>query len=271
MILTKEYYNNMFRIFHGSHGIIRYVLLAGILCSLPVHAQFKAQKSEKVGVYINDPDNKLYDHDLTILYIPLHKIRIVYINDTKNVVKKEFPDSFFIESAEDLIIYECSKRYAVSTYFEKPAELKDPPHLINELKYSMLKNDTAHYDSVSQCIIRTAEKFSVDLILFPYSCQLKNIVFQQKGWRNESPNTARPLKYKAQTAIHLQIWDKEGNLLYEKIGTNQTKRPILYSIFRKRKVKEDQDISSFSQKHFAPPLIRSLSESIYMALDFKEK
>ncbi len=261
----------MFRIFHGSHGITRYVLLAGILCSLPLHAQFTGQKPEKVEMYINDPDNKLHNHDLTILYIPLHKIRIANINETKNVVKKEFPDSFFIESTEDLINYECSKRYAVSTYFEKPAELKDPSHLFNDLKYSMLKNDTAQYDSVSQFMIRTAEKFSVDLILFPYSCLLKNIVFQQKGWRRESPNTARPLKYKAQTAIHLQIWDKDGTLLYEKVGKNQTKRPILYSIFRKRKVKKDQDISSFSQKYFAPPLIRSLSESIFMALDIKEK
>jgi len=250
---------------------IKPIFIVLLLCTLSLYAQFKTPKAEDVQVYVNDSTNILKNHDQTILYLPNDRIRLSYINETKKVVKKAFPDSFFVESTNDLINYECSKHYIVNSDAERLAELSDSSLIYTGPRYSVLKNDTAEYDSISQYLQRVAEMFNVDLILYPYVCVLKNIVFQQKAWRRESHNTARPIQYRAQTAIHLQIWDKKGTLLYEKIGNGQTKRPILYSVFRKRRMKDDESIEEFSQKFFAPPLIRSLSEAIYMALDFKGK
>jgi hypothetical protein len=256
---------------HSLSCPVKTIIMALVVCSIPLRAQFKTQKAVEAEVHLSDGGNVLKNNEQTVLCLPIYDIRIATVNDTKKAVKKEFPDSFFIESTNELIRYECSKRYQVSAEIEGFSGFTDSSFMYAGPRYSVLKNDTARYDSMSQYIRRTAKEFNADLVLVPYSCILKNIVFQEKAWRQESSNTARPIRYKAQTAIHLQIWDKTGALLYEKVGKNQTKRPILYSIFRKRRMKDDESIEEFSRKYFAPPLVRSLSESISRALDFKEK
>ncbi len=247
------------------------LIIMGALCTTPLRAQFKVPKEEPVAVYVNDSSGLLQNHDLTIMYLPLARLRITNINETRKVVKREFPDSFFIESTHELIMYECSKHFPVNRDIERFTVLEDSSFIYTGPRYSVLKNDTACYDSISQYLQKVASACNVDLLLYPYRCDLKNIVFKQEAWRRETNNTARPIQYRARTAIHVQIWDRTGKLLYEKIGRNQTKRPILYSIFKKRRMKDDESIEEFSQKYFAPPLLRSLSESIAMALDFDDK
>ncbi len=244
------------------------ILLSLIVLIIPLNAQFKTAKTEPDAVYYPDTTQTLLNSDLIILYVPMNRVRVAYINKTKIMPKKEFTDSFFVESANDLINYECTQYFDLCPFTEGLSDLKDSIAPRNRLRYSVLKNDTGKLDSVSTFIKTIARRFNVDLILFPYACKLNHIVFQQKGWR-QTIATSRPIKYKAKTEVHLQIWNKNGILLFEKIGTDQTRKPYLYSFFKKRHPEKEQDIATFANRFFAPPMIKSLSTSITRALSFK--
>jgi hypothetical protein len=63
----------------------------------------------------------------------------------------------------------------------------------------------------------------------------------------------------------VQIWNKNGMLVFEKIGIGSTGRPILYDTVKKRR-NEKGDVVSRAKKLFSPPLLRSLSEAAHNAL-----
>jgi hypothetical protein len=66
--------------------------------------------------------------------------------------------------------------------------------------------------------------------------------------------------FNAYGTAHIQIWSKDGSLLFEKAGKSDAGRPIMYSLFKKRKT--DEDLAKYAKHIYAPPLVRVL----YMAL-----
>lgn len=217
-------------------------------------------------VYKDDPDNLLTDSTQTILTIPIFGINEKFINNAITSSDTLSNDSFFIEASNGLINYECSKYFTLCSYFEGFKEISDSLSLFYNSRYSKLIKNTADSISTSALLKRTAKKFKTDLILLPYSCTIEHITIQPKGWR-DAPNYQRPIKYYSRTSIHIQIWDKNGNLVYEKIGKNRTKRPVLYSLLKKKKeLKEGENINIYAKRVFAPPTVRSLSKSIVEAI-----
>lgn len=218
-------------------------------------------------VFINDENNTLHNTSKTIAVIPITDIKVNYHNNSNVDYEKQFTDSFFIESANDLITYECSKYFSLADYGDTALkDLFDSSGIFRGYTYSRLKNDSVELESFRECLKEAAQAFQTDLILFPYSCSINHNISQQKGWRGLS-STAGPVKYSARTNVHVQIWTREGELLYEKIGWASTGRPMLYSIFRKRKM--NRGIVSYAKHLYTSPLVRSLYKAIERAMDLQ--
>ena len=215
--------------------------------------------------YKDDPDNQLSNLRQTILTIPIYIIHEKFNNNTQKSPATPPSDSFFIEAANGLINFECSKYFKICSYIEGFKEINDSISLFYSSPYSKLTENDTNFKAVSALMKRTAEKLSVDLILLPLSCDIEHITFQEKGWR-DAPSYQRPIKYISKTRVHIQLWDKSGNLLYERIGRNKTNRPILYSLFKKEDPKDGEEIGAYAKRFFAPPAIRSLSKSIVDAM-----
>jgi hypothetical protein len=113
----------------------------------------------------------------------------------------------------------------------------------------------------------TASRFGAALIFIPRSCRLKNILYQPEGWRGGGPSYQRPTTFKAYATTHVQIWNSAGELLYEKIGTTDAGRPIMYTLFGKKQ--PGDDVVKFARNIFAPPLVRAMYMSIQEAMRFE--
>ena len=141
-------------------------------------------------------------------------------------------------------------------------------YLLKDKRYSLLKKDTSNYCFFSDFVKNFANNHNIDLIIFPYSCEIKNIVYQPPGWRNNrfGPYYERPVSYKAKTFFHIQIWDKTGNLIYERETKCEAEKPFLYSLFKKENKSDKEDLIEFSKHLYSPPIIKSLYNSIKLSL-----
>jgi len=233
--------------------------------------------------YVAEPSKQIFDISLTIFYVPLEKISLSAVKDKDlAALKKSNPlylfvkkpstikpsiknDSFFIEMANTLALYEISRHFKV-----KPAQTdangsarKENDSLLFHARWSRLARDTGGpVDSIRAFVKKTAEKYSVDLVIIPYACSLKETETQTRGWRNDKYGTyyEKPSAVNATAFFQIQIWDKFGVLQFEQKGSGQSKQPLLYDAFKQSQA-ANQDLVDFSKNIFAPELVRALGEA----------
>jgi|GEM_PF-1080468 hypothetical protein len=221
-----------------------------LLCTRPETAYFSNEHAE------------LFNSNTIALCAPFKNMRVEYLDNTKLRPDSLYADSFLTEAANGLLMFEVAQRYRVSP---ERTSAEDSVENLEKRGYSALAHDTALRILTSKRVSALAEKYSVDLVVVPYSCVVKQRAEQEKGWRNSSgPGYDRPVSFSATTAVIIQLWDKSGRLLYERIGKGDTGRPILYTLFKKEK--PGGDIVKFAKKMYAPPLIKSLYGSIKEAM-----
>jgi len=228
---------------------------------------FLCASHNKLTSFKDDPDYKLLNVKQKLFIIPIQNIHIDYFNNTKPMPDVLFPDTFFIDAANSLTRYYCLKSFLLCDNCEKLVEYKRAADLFNTQRFSTLFEGTADSITVAGKVRRVAAFFKVDLILVPFSCTIKHIAYQPKGW-TDAPSYKRPVKYKARTDVHFQIWDKTGKLLYERFGRSDTGRPIAY-----RYLKNDmpeKNYARYSQRLYAPPIIKSLEKAIEIALNVEK-
>jgi len=212
--------------------------------------------------YSGDVHNQLANSDQTALCLPFNNIRIDYIDNTNLKPDSRYTGSFFIEAANGFLMFEVTRKFRLASGRPTPA---DSTEKIEKPAYSILANDTTLRRVTSKRVRDVAEKYSADLVVVPYACVIKQSMVRTKSWRNNAgPGYERPVSFSAATAVHVQIWNKNGQLLYECIGKSDTGRPILYSLLKKKK--PDADIVKFAKRMYAPPLIKSLYASIKNAM-----
>ena len=204
---------------------------------------------------------------MSVLYIPLDTVTSDYINNSAPKPQVEFSDSFYQEAANDLARFELSQVFKI---IGPRSDSNTTPESSALRKYSRVLEDTGSLEQQRELIVALAEKNKADLIAIPYTCTIKYSAIQQQGWRDGkySGSYERPISYTATAEFHVQLWNKKGELVYERVGIGNTGRPIMYSVFKKRKMPEPDKISSYAKKIFAPPLVRALNESIRKSLRF---
>ncbi len=216
----------------------------------------------------NDPDQQLLKRYKTALCIPINYLHVSYVDNTKSIPDTLFNDSFFIEAANGLFAYEVSQNFKIVPF--SPAD-SDSISSIKNSGYSRLNSDTSSFSHMTEFVKSIAKKHKTDLVVVPYSCIIKHITVRPTGWRNDKfsgPGYEKPISYTAKTEFHVQIWDKTGALLYERIGKSDTGRPVFYSFLKKEK-NPDKDIVKYAKRFYAPPLVKSLYNSIKIALQVR--
>jgi hypothetical protein len=216
-------------------------------------------------IYSHNSEYQLSDSRKSVLCLSLKKIHVEYIDNTRQKPEVQYSDSFFINAANELLIFETSQNFNVV----KPEINTEGSIIKSELPgYSLLAHDTANKDSNAKLISKIAETKGADLIVVPYACVLKQYSAQGKGWRgNSGPGYEKPVSYTATTLFHVQIWNKNGCLLYERISRTDKSRPVLYSLLKKEKT--ETDIVLFAKKMYAPPMLKSLYSAIKLSMRFK--
>jgi hypothetical protein len=218
----------------------------------------------QMATWENDTASLLLDKSKSALCLPLDSLHVIYVDNTKSVADTLFNDSFFVEAVNGLLSYEVSQNFNICQ--GQPDSL-DSLSLFRRNGYSILDKDTVYLQFISRHVQELAKKHHADIIIVPYSCEIKHVTIRPTGWRQDRFGSAyeRPISYTAKTSFHVQVWDKTGRLLYERIGKSDTGRPILYS-FLKREKKPDKDIVKYAKRFYAPPLVKSLYNSIKLAM-----
>jgi len=218
---------------------------------------------------INDPGNTLRSFSKTALCLPVDTLHVHYADNTKALPDTLFNDSFFMEAANGLLAFEVSKNFAIRQWAPTDA---DSLGLFRHGGFSVLTKDTGSIQAMSHYVAVLAKKYNADLVVVPYACTIRHFTVRPAGWRSDkygtSPGYERPISYTAKTEFHVQIWDKAGMLLYERIGTSNTGRPVFYS-FLKREKHPDKDIVKYAKRFYAPPLVKSLYNSIKAAMQVR--
>lgn len=237
------------------------ILLTGFIFF--VQLIFSCTAPKQLPAYSRIGQQPLGDPSKTALFIQLDSIKTTYINNISPVSYTELSDSFFLETANELALCRTSSIFK----FKKNQELNSGKISNRKtLHFSILEKDTILKDSVCKEVKEIASINDVDYIIIPYSCEIKYSKLQPESWRNYSGSYERPVTYTATASFHLQIWSKEGKLLFEKIGYGKNRRPMFYDIFKRKK--PDEDIVSYAKKLYAPPMIRALNEAVKYATKF---
>jgi len=194
--------------------------------------------------------------------LPLLAVNTEYFDNTTGAADVRFSDSFLVSSADMLLLYETSRRYKLvdDTGWAEVVEARQRP------AFSILAGDTGNRAETAAFIAERAQRDGAEFVLVPYRCTVSYRVFQPQGWRqdvHQGGSYSRPTTYKASTLFHLQVWHKNGTLLYERVGKSDTGKPLLYSWFKKESPKED--IQAYARRFYAPPLIKSLQNAIAAA------
>jgi hypothetical protein len=223
----------------------------GLLSCAPHQLSYFGKNAESLG-----------DQSLSALCLPATGMRVEYIDNTQLHPDIQFADSFLLNAANGLIMYEISKQFKMSP---SHGDSSDSLEKFQSERYSVIAADTALILLVSKRMQNFAAKHGVDIIVAPYAVYIKQQAIRPDAWRGDNgPGYDRPISYTAKTSVHIQIWDKNGQLLFERIGKSSTGKPVLYSLLKREK--PNQDIVKIAKRMYGPPLIKSLYASIISAL-----
>jgi hypothetical protein len=233
----------------------------------------------KNTTFFDVQNGRLPDSRLPALYIPLEKITLSMVPDKDLAsLKKANPiylfakkpltppstlknDLFFIEMANTLALNEISQHYTVLSNKHDTNETlqKNGTTIPLQVRWSPLSHDTGSSEKVGSFVKNIAEKYRVDLVIIPYECSLRETETQPGAWRNNKYGKYydKPSTVDAKALFHVQIWDKNGRLLYERKGTGVSRRPAFYEALKQTQPR-NQSLVDYSKNIFAPTIVRAL-------------
>ncbi|MBD3356437.1 MAG: hypothetical protein GF363_04730 [Chitinivibrionales bacterium] len=222
--------------------------------------------SPQMALFVDDTERLQADTALTILCIPLKEIDIRHSGNARTSIKVEPDDSSLLEAARSLIRFEVSQRYKPVRDSDVPAHYLDSVDIFeSDIRYSTLLEN--HGDSIAAAgtVAKLCKLSGANLVLWPYSCSIKSVAYRPRPWRGGGPSYDRPVEHSARSNVHVQIWDREGRLLYERIAAAEKSSPIMYSLFGRKRLEEDP--VRYAKRLYASPLIRSLYRAVRRSLD----
>jgi hypothetical protein len=218
---------------------------------------------QKGGLLDSRPQEPLFDSSLVSLYIPLDSISIALIDESGQSSLPEMSETFFIEVANALVQYEVAQRFKVLRQ-KAPDTSVTPSSTGSCLSSGPIRSMIlAQPEKVGEAIRSVASKCSVDLVVLPIKASVKETLSKKGGWRDDKYGKSyeRPVISIAEASISLQIWDRNGKMVYAKSGKATRKKPLFYSLFKRQKPKKE-DLVHFSKNVFAPPLITALNSAV---------
>jgi hypothetical protein len=235
-------------------------------CTLGIIALLAGCAAPQRTLFRDDALQELRDKTENALCLPLLKFRIEQQDNTGKIDTTGVVDSVIIDAAAGLLTFETSQHFKLGAC-ENDIDTAQSNNLFRNLGCFLAPSDP-RFAAVAGSVRAIAAACSVDLVVIPYACAIKNITIQQKSWHeSNSPGYAKPISFKAQTSIHLQVWNRDGKLIYERISKDDEGQPMLYSFLKQEKPSED-NVVQYAKRFYAPPIIRSLYKSIRLAFAF---
>lgn len=203
------------------------------------------------------------DTTLVSLYIPLQKVTITVKDETGSLHPPIISEAFFIEVANALVQYEVAQRFKVLHQTVSDTSAAPSSTVPCQGSLSFRSAIPADPEKVAEAIRSIASKCSVDLVVLPIKASVKETLGKRGGWRSDKYGQSyeRPVTCIAEASISLQIWDRNGKMVYTSNGKGASKQPLFYSLLKREKPKKE-DLVHFSKNVFAPPLIRALSSAV---------
>jgi hypothetical protein len=199
------------------------------------------------------------------LYLPLDKLGMTVVDQTRSLKLPPLNDGFFIEVVNALMQFEVAQRFKVA-----PVGVHDSGKGTDLSPEQQFRSQImAHVGSpvrVADLIRSIADQCSVDLVILPLNALVKEKISKKSGWRGDKfgQSYERPLDCLAEARITMQIWDRSGTMVYSRTSMGVSRKPLLYSLLKHEKNKKE-DLVQFSKNMFAPPLIRALSSAVRQA------
>ncbi len=198
----------------------------------------------------------------SIVYVPISTLTSKYFDNTRIEPIRQFSDSFFISAINGLVPYELAKRFAFKRSY---SSITDSLHRQSVQVPSMLGAKQVPDTAFINYIKHIANACTSGYVAIPYACTIIHRVYQPPSWRNNGGVYERPISYSAQTQFQMQIYNALGEIVYESVEQSSSGKPVLYSLFKKEKPKND-DLVTFSRQFYAPPAIKALSAAITKAM-----
>ena len=148
----------------------------------------------------NDPGNQLLNRSKTALCLPVDTIHVSYVDNTKAIADTLFNDSFFIEAANSLLLYEAAKNFPLRQLDGAPKDASfgaDSLAAFRRGGYSRLTHDTASLPLIAGLVRDLAKKYNADLVIVPYAYAVRNVVIRPAGLakRQVHRTRLRPVRY----------------------------------------------------------------------------
>ncbi|MBN1129727.1 MAG: hypothetical protein JXA71_12105 [Chitinispirillaceae bacterium] len=209
----------------------------------------------------------LSDSNNVSLYLPLEKLNITMVDQTHSLRLPPQNHLFYIEVVNALMQYEIAQRFRVLQVARTDCSVQTPERAFR----SEIMADIGSPGRLADHIRSIAEQCSVDIVILPLQASVKETVSKKSGWRGDKFGRSydRPFDCLAQAAISLQVWDRNGKMVYNQTGTGVSRKPLFYSLLKHEKAKRE-DLVHFSKNLFAPPVIRALSCAVKDAFPAKQ-
>lgn len=200
--------------------------------------------------------------------VPVDSMRTRYRDNTQADPDTQFTDAFLIASANTMLRFETARLFSPVTYGEG-----DTQTVSSMPRYSVLEGDSADRESSAAFIRDACERYNADFAIVPAGVVAGYRVYQAEGWRHSTgPAYARPVEADGFAEVHVQIWNRDGVLLYESIAVSSVGRPILHRFFGGRRMRArfeeelQEDIVRAASHLYSPPILRALSKATNRAL-----
>jgi hypothetical protein len=223
------------------------------------------------NTYIAEQEKILADTSLLALFVPIRKVTLSLSDYPVPATRQQ--DSFFVDVTNALAQYEISRHYKI-LHFDPAdsggAENTGCASSQPDAVWSLLASDAGSPEKLGAFVRSIAQKCSVDLVIFPYSCELRGSSFKPRGWRNDKYGKyyERPVSFTTEAVFHLQIWEKSGKLAFERKGKGYGSKPIFHSVLKKESM--GSGIGGIDIKNLiAPPLIGALTNATTDAFVFR--
>ena len=177
-------------------------------------------------------------------------------DNTRAMPEILYPDSLLRSDARLMIAGEARKSVGQGVSLPSIDTLSRRPFG----GYSILAGDTADSVGLRAWIRQAAAATGATLLVVPYRFKISQKTFQPEAWR-DAPGYQQPVKYSARAELLVQIWDKEGNLLFEHIKTGHTGKPIGYDRIKEKLRKKDDPVK-YARKFYAPPPLKATFKAV---------
>jgi hypothetical protein len=216
-------------------------------------------------IYRNDPSRELTDtaHDAVI--IPIRTMNITCLNGKRKTPDTLVFDTFLIDAANAFLLNEVNMYYSVRTI---PETDRNTAIDTRQNFYSVLTADTDAFEATAACVRECAARYTTDLVIVPYrtTCRYITVESKQRYRKNHSDHYHRPLRCRAEITLHIQIWNSDGALLYERVECTDSGRPMIVM----KPKKDSSSVNVSARPLYNPPIIRALSLAISRVINIGE-